>query len=207
VADLASGMGWSSIVIARAYPNARMNGLDLDSGTIADARHNAAAESLSDRVSFTVGDAAAAGLSGRFDLVTILESFHDVSRPVEVLRRVRDLLADGGSVILIDEKVEDEFTAPASDLERYHYGWSIVSCLPDAMGDPETAHRRGHGHRHPSPLRDRGGFRGGRRAAHLDGDLALLQALFVTGVAATCAAATCGPAAPPGRWCGRPGRW
>jgi hypothetical protein len=28
---------------------------------------------------------------------------------------------------------------PASDLERYHYGWSVVSCLPAAMGDPGTA--------------------------------------------------------------------
>jgi len=35
--------------------------------------------------------------------------------------------------------VEDAFTAPASDLERYHYAWSVVSCLPSAMGDPETA--------------------------------------------------------------------
>jgi hypothetical protein len=31
------------------------------------------------------------------------------------------------------------FTAPASDVERYHYGWSVVSCLPGAMGDPGTA--------------------------------------------------------------------
>jgi hypothetical protein len=27
----------------------------------------------------------------------------------------------------------------ASDLERYHYGWSVVSCLPPAMGDPRTS--------------------------------------------------------------------
>jgi 2-polyprenyl-3-methyl-5-hydroxy-6-metoxy-1,4-benzoquinol methylase len=114
-------------------------GVDLDPEAIAEARHNASAEGLSDRVSFVVGDAGAAGLSGRFDLVTILEAFHDMARPVAVLRRVRDLPADDGSVIIIDERVEDEFTAPASDVERYHYGWSVVSCLPGAMGDPETS--------------------------------------------------------------------
>jgi hypothetical protein len=40
---------------------------------------------------------------------------------------------------MIDERVADEFVAPAPDLERYHYGWSVVSCLPGAMGDPQTA--------------------------------------------------------------------
>jgi SAM-dependent methyltransferase len=33
----------------------------------------------------------------------------------------------------------DVIAAPASDLERYHYGWSVVSCLPAAMGDPRTS--------------------------------------------------------------------
>jgi hypothetical protein len=49
------------------------------------------------------------------------------------------MLRGSGSVVIADELVEDEFTAPASDLERYHYGWSVVSCLPTAMGDPHTA--------------------------------------------------------------------
>jgi hypothetical protein len=44
-----------------------------------------------------------------------------------------------GTVVIADELVADEFTAPATDLERYHYGWSVVSCLPAAMGDPQTA--------------------------------------------------------------------
>ena len=139
VADLACGMGWSSIAIARAYPLATVDGFDLDAEAIADAERNAVAEGVADRVSFSVADAAAAGVSGRFDLVTILEGFHDMARPVEVLRAVRAMLADGGSVVMIDENVLDEFTAPAPDVERYHYGWSVVSCLPGAMGDPQTA--------------------------------------------------------------------
>ena len=60
-------------------------------------------------------------------------------RPVAALRTARAMLAPGGSVLIADELVEDEFTAPASELERYHYGWSLMSCLPDAMGDPESA--------------------------------------------------------------------
>ena len=49
------------------------------------------------------------------------------------------MLAPSGSVIIADELVAEEFTAPAPELERYHYGWSVVACLPGAMGDPQTA--------------------------------------------------------------------
>jgi hypothetical protein len=49
------------------------------------------------------------------------------------------MLRRPGSVIIADELVEDEFTAPASELERFHYGWSVLSCLPATMGDPRTS--------------------------------------------------------------------
>jgi hypothetical protein len=61
---------------------------------------------------------------------------------VEVLRGVRAALAESGSVLVANELVEDEFSAPASDLDRYYYGQSVVSCLPGAMGDPQTAATR-----------------------------------------------------------------
>jgi hypothetical protein len=41
--------------------------------------------------------------------------------------------------VVADEPVADEFGVPASEVERYAYGWSVVSCLPSAMDDPETA--------------------------------------------------------------------
>jgi hypothetical protein len=42
-------------------------------------------------------------------------------------------------VLVADELVAERFAVPAGDRERYTYGWSVVSCLPDAMGDPGTA--------------------------------------------------------------------
>jgi 2-polyprenyl-3-methyl-5-hydroxy-6-metoxy-1,4-benzoquinol methylase len=139
VADLACGAGWSSIAIAQAYPMVTVDGFDLDSDVIAAARRNAEQAGVSGRVAFAVTDASGPGISGRFDLVTIFEGLHDMSRPVEALRAARGLLTPGGSVLVADELVADVFTAPASDLERYHYGWSVVACLPGAMGDPGTA--------------------------------------------------------------------
>jgi 2-polyprenyl-3-methyl-5-hydroxy-6-metoxy-1,4-benzoquinol methylase len=139
VADLACGTGWSSIAMAQAYPLIRVDGFDLDPDAIAAAHRNGEQAGMSGRVTFAVTDASGPGLAGRYDVVTIFEALHDMSRPVDALRAARGLLRRSGSLIIADELVEDEFTAPASELERYHYGWSVVACLPAAMGDPRTA--------------------------------------------------------------------
>jgi 2-polyprenyl-3-methyl-5-hydroxy-6-metoxy-1,4-benzoquinol methylase len=139
VADMACGTGWSSIAMAQAYPRIAVDGFDLDPESIAAARRNAHDAGVADRVSFSVSDAAEAGAAGRFDLVTIFEALHDMSRPVDALRAARRALRDGGSALVADERVEDEFTAPAPVLERHAYAWSVISCLPGAMGDPQTA--------------------------------------------------------------------
>jgi len=138
VADVACGTGWSSIAMARAYPRITVDGFDLDEDAIALARRHAEESGLTDRVTFSVTDAADPRVSGAYDLVTIFEALHDMSRPVDALRAARGMLAEEGSVVVADELVEDEFTAPASERERYEYGWSVVSCLPGAMGDPKT---------------------------------------------------------------------
>jgi hypothetical protein len=58
---------------------------------------------------------------------------------VEALRVARGMLAEGGSMVVADELVGDEFLVPAPDRDRYAYAWSVVSCLPSTMGDPQTA--------------------------------------------------------------------
>jgi 2-polyprenyl-3-methyl-5-hydroxy-6-metoxy-1,4-benzoquinol methylase len=139
VADLACGTGWSSIAMAQAYPLISVDGFDLDEDAIGAARRHAAEAGLADRVTFTAADASGPGVSGQYDLVTILEGLHDMSRPVDALRVARGLLREPGCVIVADERVDEEFTAPASAEEQYHYAWSVVACLPAVMGDPETA--------------------------------------------------------------------
>jgi SAM-dependent methyltransferase len=139
VADLACGTGWSSIAMAQAYPLITVDGFDLDEDAIQAARRNAGEAGLADRVTFTAADASGPGIPGQYDLVTIIEGLHDMSRPAGALRVARGMLTEPGCVIVADELVEDEFSAPASIEEQYHYGWSVVACLPAVMGDPDTA--------------------------------------------------------------------
>ena len=133
VADVACGEGRSSIAIARAYPRARVEGVDLDEASIEAARRHLAGSGVEDRVTFHLRDAAELELGGQCDLVTIFEALHDMSYPVEVLRACRALLADGGSVVVADERVADSFSAPGDELERLYYGFSVLHCLPVGM--------------------------------------------------------------------------
>ncbi len=130
VADIACGTGWSSIELARAYPKIRVDGYDLDAPSIELAQGNLRGSGVEDRVRFFAGDAARAAEDGRYDLVTIFEAVHDMANPVEVLAAARRLLAPGGVVLVGDEKVAHEFTAPGDDLERLMYGFSVLFCLP-----------------------------------------------------------------------------
>jgi 2-polyprenyl-3-methyl-5-hydroxy-6-metoxy-1,4-benzoquinol methylase len=139
VADIGCGFGWSSIALARAYPNAQVDGFDLDEPSIDQARTNAADSGVADRVSFQVRDVADPALAGRYDLVLGFEMLHDLSQPVEVLQNMRRLLAEGGTVIIMDERVAETFTAPGDALERLFYGFSTLCCLPAGLVDQPSA--------------------------------------------------------------------
>lgn len=133
VADVACGAGWSSIALARGYPNVQVDGIDLDTASIELARRNLASSGVEERVRFHNRDAADPGLAGQFDLVTMFESLHDMSYPVDVLRACRELLTEGGAVFVGDELTGERFDPDAGDLERLYYGFSILHCLPVGM--------------------------------------------------------------------------
>ncbi len=139
VADVACGVGWAAISIAAANPGIAVDGFDLDPSSIELATANAAAASVADRVTFAVRDAADPAAAGRYDLAVVIEAIHDLSRPVDVLRAIRGMLKGDGLLLVADEKTEPAFTAPGSELERTFYGFSLLTCLPAAMGDRETA--------------------------------------------------------------------
>lgn len=127
--DVACGEGWSTIALAKAYPMARVIGIDLDGPSIEAARLHAAEAGVGRQVDFRQSDAAT--LEGQADVAIIIEAVHDMSDPVAVLSAIRRNLAPDASLIVVDERVAESFTAPGDDVERFMYGWSITTCLPD----------------------------------------------------------------------------
>ena len=139
IADVGCGEGWSTLALARQFPQAAaVDGYDSDAASIDAARRHAAA--AGGRVAFHLVDAGEpAGLHGTYDLICVFEALHDFARPLEVLAGLRSALAAGGAVLIADERVADTFTAPGDDVERLMYGWSVTHCLPASLADQPSA--------------------------------------------------------------------
>jgi hypothetical protein len=136
MADVGCCGGWSSISLARAYPNLTSDGFDLDEPAVERARRNAESAGVADRVRFHAIDPAEADHGDGYDLVTAFECIHDMPDPVRVLRAMRSMAGADGAVIVMDENVQPEFVAPGDDIERLMYGFSTLVCLPDGMSHP-----------------------------------------------------------------------
>ena len=90
IADVGCGAGWSTIGLAKAYPNARFEGFDVDGPSIEMARRNAEEAGVSDRVVFHhIGGEHLATMPDEFDAALALECVHDMPHPVDVLAAMR----------------------------------------------------------------------------------------------------------------------
>jgi 2-polyprenyl-3-methyl-5-hydroxy-6-metoxy-1,4-benzoquinol methylase len=139
VLDVACGVGWSAIAVAKAYPNVRVDGFDPDAQSIGIARGLAREAGLDDRVRFEVSDAAAIGSEGPYDLALVIEAVHDLARPVEILSAIHEALGPDGTLLVSDERVADEFTAPGDEMERVMYAVSLTVCLPASLSEEPSA--------------------------------------------------------------------
>lgn len=139
ILDVGCGGGWSTLALARAYPQARLVGVDVDPPTVEMARATAEAAGLGERVSFRLADAGGLADGIEFDAAFAFECLHDMSRPVEVLAAIRRSVQPGGPVVIMDEAVADEFAAPGDEVDRLMYGFSLFICLPDGMSSTPSA--------------------------------------------------------------------
>jgi 2-polyprenyl-3-methyl-5-hydroxy-6-metoxy-1,4-benzoquinol methylase len=135
IAEIGCGEGVAAIIIARAYPNAEIDGFDLDGASIASARRAATESGVADRARFEVRDAADPTIEGNYDLVMAVEMLHDVPDPVGILKTMKTLAGAAGAVLVVDERTEDTFTVPTSEMERFFYSFSTLHCLAVSMQD------------------------------------------------------------------------
>lgn len=135
IAEVGCGEGLSGITIAKAYPNVTFDGFDLDDASIAVAQKAASEAGVADRVKFEVRDAADPTIEGNYDLVLSIEMLHDVPDPVGILTTMKRLAGSEGAILVADERTEEAFAAPASEMERFLYAFSTLHCLAVSLQD------------------------------------------------------------------------
>jgi len=129
VADVGCGVGYSTIIMAEAYPNSTFVGFDYHEESLQQARANAEAAGVGDRVKFEVG--AAKDFTGEnYDLVTCFDCLHDMGDPVGASAHVHQALADGGTWLLVEPFADDAAENNHNPIGRVYYCASTCLCTP-----------------------------------------------------------------------------
>lgn len=137
-ADVGCGYGWASVGLAEGYPAIYVDAFDPDEASALGARTNVADCGLADRI--LVHSTAFGGQpTGPYTLIVMAEMLHDVPDPIGLLTSCRERLDEEGVILVADMKVADHYAAPAGPVERMMYGFSLLVCLPGAMGGETTA--------------------------------------------------------------------
>ena len=133
VADIGCGHGASAVVMAQAYPAARVWGFDYHAPSIETARMRAAEAGVADRTTFQTADAKS--YAGQFDLICFFDCLHDMGDPVGIARYARDHLHSDGTVLLVEPFALDDRAAnlTANPMAAMFYTASSAICTPNSL--------------------------------------------------------------------------
>jgi SAM-dependent methyltransferase len=137
VADVGCGVGFSTILMAQAYPLSEFVGFDFHEPSIEDARKHAKSHGVSDRVRFEVATAKDIA-EGGFDLVTMYDCLHDMGDPRGCAVHMRQILKDDGTWMIVEPIAGDRPEQNMNPVGRLYYNASTMICVPTSL-DQEVA--------------------------------------------------------------------
>lgn len=132
VADVGCGHGWSTVLMAKAFPKSQFIGYDFHPGSIEDAKAHAAEHNVSGNAKFEV--AKAKEVPGRdFDLVTCFDCLHDMGDPAGAAAHVRTMLKPDGTWMVIEPMAGDRLEDNINPVGRLYYAGSTLICVPTSL--------------------------------------------------------------------------
>ncbi len=147
-ADVGCGGGRAAIMIAQAFPKARVVGFDIHAESIERARRNAATAGVSDRATFEVANGS--GLPPRgFDFVSTFDVVHDSVDPVGLMSGIRHALKPEGTYLVQEINISNEVGDNIRPMGKMVYSVSTLYCMTTslahggagigaAMGEPKA---------------------------------------------------------------------
>jgi SAM-dependent methyltransferase len=133
VADIGCGVGFSTLLMAKAFPNSDFIGFDFHAPSVDRANEHAREHGLAHRVRFQVARAKDIDETG-FDLVTVFDCLHDMGDPRGCAAHVRSLLRPDGTWMIVEPIAAD---APGDNIgnpvSRLYYNASTMICVPTSL--------------------------------------------------------------------------
>jgi len=132
VADVGCGLGASTILMAKSYPNSTFFGFDYHDKSIETARQRAKDAGVGDRIQFKT--ARAKDYPGKdYDFVTFFDCLHDMGDPVGAAAQVRSTLKNDGTWMIVEPSAGDKIEDNLHPIGRAFYGASTLLCTPASL--------------------------------------------------------------------------
>ncbi|HVI97796.1 MAG TPA: class I SAM-dependent methyltransferase [Sphingomonas sp.] len=132
VADVGCGVGFSTLLMAEAYPDSAFVGFDFHEPSIEEARRHAAEHGLGDRVRFEAAVAKDIGEKD-FDLITMFDCLHDMGDPRGCAAHMHDMLKPDGSWMIVEPIAGDDPRDNLNPVGRLYYNASTMICVPTSL--------------------------------------------------------------------------
>ncbi len=132
VADVGCGHGASTIIMAQTYPNSTFFGFDYHPELIATAQQRADAAGVGARVRFEVSTAKTFPGSN-YDLVCFMDCLHDMGDPVGAVQHTREVLAEEGTVLIVEPYAGNHVEDNLHPVGRLFYAASTALCTPCSL--------------------------------------------------------------------------
>jgi len=132
VLDVGCGLGNAALLIADAFPNTSVVGIDPHQGSIREAERAASAQGVSDRVRFDVGTAVDYPLRD-WDLICFFDALHDMGDPLGAARYARSAVAADGTVLFVEPGAGDRLEDNLHPVGLQYYAASTAFCVPGSL--------------------------------------------------------------------------
>jgi 2-polyprenyl-3-methyl-5-hydroxy-6-metoxy-1,4-benzoquinol methylase len=132
VADVGCGLGASTILMAKSYPQSQFVGFDYHAGSIDAAKQRAKDAGVDGRVRFEVSSAKAYPGTD-YDFVTFFDCLHDMGDPAGASAHVRSTLKKDGTWMIVEPFAGDQLEENLNPVGRAFYGASTMLCTPASL--------------------------------------------------------------------------
>ena len=132
VADVGCGHGWSTVIMAKAFPNSQFIGYDFHPNSIEHAAAHAREHGVTANTRFEI--ATAKGYPEKdFDLVAFFDCLHDMGDPAGAAAHVRQSLKPDGCWMIIEPMAGDKLEDNLNPVGRIYYAGSTMGCVPTSL--------------------------------------------------------------------------
>ena len=132
VADVGCGFGFSTVFMAKAFPNSNFIGFDFDKTSVEKANNLAKQENLNN-VKFQT--ASATEFPGtNYDFITFFDCLHDMGDPQGALTHVLNVInKEDGVCMVVEPYAQNKLEENINPISKTYYAASTLICVPNSL--------------------------------------------------------------------------